>query len=104
MIDHSRPFPPRPEIGASAEYGAYITGFCRQCHGPDLTGAFGPNLTMSGELAGWSEADFITTLTTGVTPSGRSLDPENMPWKDIRQLDQDELRGVYMYLRTLNAE
>lgn len=103
-IDHSRPFPPMPEIGANAEYGAYITGFCRQCHGDDLTGDFGPNLTMSGELAGWSEDDFITALTTGVTPSGHELDPENMPWKDVRKLDKDELRGIYMYLRTLSAD
>ncbi|MGA9190628.1 MAG: c-type cytochrome [Anaerolineales bacterium] len=104
QIDHNRPFPPMPEIGANAEYGAYITGFCEQCHGADLTGGFGPNLTMSGELAGWSEDQFITTLTTGVTPSGRELDPENMPWKDVRKLDKDELQGIYMYLRTLSAD
>lgn len=103
-IDHGRPLLSRPEIGANVEYGAYLAGFCKQCHGADLAGAFGPNLTMTGEVAGWSEDDFLTTLNTGMTPSGRSLDPENMPWKDIRQLDRDELRGVYMYLRTLNAE
>jgi mono/diheme cytochrome c family protein len=104
QIDHDKPFPAMPEIGASADYGAYITGFCKQCHGADLTGAFGPDLTMSGELAGWSEDGFLTTLDTGVTPGGRELNPDEMPWKDVRKLDQDELRGIYMYLRTLNAD
>ena len=104
QIDHNQPFPTMPEIGANAEYGAYFSGFCKQCHGKDLTGGFGPNLTMSGELAGWSEQDFVKTLETGVTPSGHELNPENMPWKDLAKLDQDELKGVFLYLRTLNTK
>lgn len=111
IIDHTRDFPAMPSVGANAAYGAYFAAFCRECHGPDLTGGpgqgpgapYAPNLTMSGELIGWSESDFITALSTGVTPSGRKLDPEFMPWKALARLDRDELRGVFMYLKTLNA-
>lgn len=109
-IDHSNPFPPMPEIGANAAYGEYFTRLCRECHGPDLTGGpstepgspAAPNLTMSGELVGWSEQDFVTALTTGVTPSGHNLNPEYMPWNAFKGMSTDELRGIFMYLQTLH--
>lgn len=110
VIDHTNPFPPMPEIGANAAYGEYFTRLCRECHGPDLAGGPStepgsppaPNLTMSGELVGWSEQDFVTALTTGVTPSGHNLNPEYMPWEAFKGLSTDELRGIFMYLQTLN--
>lgn len=109
-IDHANPFPPMPEIGANAAYGEYFTRLCRECHGPDLTGGPStepgsppaPNLTMSGELVGWSEEDFVTALTTGQTPGGHQLNPEYMPWEAFKGLQTDELRGIFMYLQTLH--
>lgn len=48
----------------------------------------------------WTEDDFIRTLRTGVNPAGDSLHPF-MPWRQIRRMDDDDLRAIYRYLRTL---
>jgi hypothetical protein len=47
------------------------------------------------------EEESITTMRTGVTPSGRQLDPEFMPWKEFGQLGEEELRGIWLYLSSL---
>jgi cytochrome c553 len=112
IIDHNKPFPAMPEVGANAEYGDYLaaaTG-CKKCHGEDLGGQVfdpeapkAPNLTQGGELIGWSEEDFIQTIRTGVSPSGHKLDLESMPWKNYAKMDDDELKGLWMYLKSLPA-
>lgn len=80
-------------------------------HGADLNGApFGPpgqqvptpNLTRGGELAGWSEQDFFTTIRTGLTPKGHQLDKE-MPWPYYGQMTDDELGALWLYLQSLPA-
>ena len=58
----------------------------------------GPSLRL---LKGWTRDQFITTLRTGVDPSGHELDPTKMFWKNYRNLDDDELAGIYEYLRNL---
>jgi mono/diheme cytochrome c family protein len=111
-IDHTGPRPVAPAPGANAVYGEYIVRVleCRTCHGPELTGGKdpnpdappGPNLTQSGELGGWTEADFIAAVRTGVTPSGRLLS-EYMPWKYFGRMSDDELSAVWLYLQTLSG-
>ena len=109
-IDHSQPFPEMPEVGANVAYGEYISRFCTACHGAELTGGPpadpdsppAPNLTMSGRLGGWSEAEFFEAMRTGVTPDGRQLDPEAMPWESFGKFEDDELQGVWLYLQTQN--
>lgn len=94
-----------PEKAETAEYGAYIVSFldCRDCHGENLDGRPsgpvppGPNLRV---VQGWTQAQFITTLRTGVDPSGHALQPP-MPWKQYGQLDDTELAAVYRYLQSL---
>ncbi|HEX5840645.1 MAG TPA: c-type cytochrome [Anaerolineales bacterium] len=101
-----------PERGATVEYGEYIvnTYDCRICHGQTLNGGrhadptiqrISPNLTPGGELAFWTEEDFINTIRTGVTPGGHPLDPELMPWQEYAKLHDDELRAVWLYLQSL---
>ncbi|MBE7436116.1 MAG: c-type cytochrome [Anaerolineales bacterium] len=101
-----------PEPGVSVEYGKYLmdTHDCRLCHGPDLNGGpfpdptitkISPNLTPGGELAFWSEEDFINTIRTGVTPGGHELDSTLMPWQDYGKFHDDELKAIYMYLQSL---
>lgn len=101
-----------PEAGPTAEYGEYMvnTNDCRVCHGPDLNGGpfpdptvtkISPNLTPGGEVAFWSEEDFIKAIRTGVTPGGHQLDPEFMPWKDYGKFYDDELKAIYAYLKTV---
>ena len=101
VIDHDAPFPSMPAPGVTAEYGKYLAVACTACHGDDLggQGEGGPNITAGGRPGKWSEADFINTLRTGVTPRGNNLDPENMPWKSFARLTDDELKAVWLYLR-----
>ena len=96
--------------GATAAYGEYIVSWrdCRTCHGPDLGGGtgtsggfpvpVGPNLRV---VQGWTAEQFMTTLRTGVDPSGHALDDTQMPWKTIGLLDDEELGALYAYLQSL---
>jgi mono/diheme cytochrome c family protein len=104
-----------PAKGVSKEYGEYMvnTNDCRVCHGPKLNGGLfpdptiqkiSPNLTPGGELAGWTEDLFITTLRTGFTPGGRNLDNKFMPWQDYSKFYDDELKAIWLYLQSLPAE
>ena len=109
-IDHKGPRPVPPEPGVTVEYGKYLATTCALCHGDQFNGKLirtdaeylAPNLTSGGEMHAWSEADFITTLRTGVTPSGHRL-KSAMPWKYIGQMTDDELKAVWMYLQSLPA-
>ncbi|MCB0155012.1 MAG: c-type cytochrome [Anaerolineae bacterium] len=113
LIDHSAVASvSAPPEGVTAEYGGYLAeiGGCTECHGANLAGLTdpngpppGPNLTPGGELAGWSEADFFTTIRTGTTPSGRNLDPEQMPWPWIARMTDDELSAIWQFLQSLPA-
>jgi mono/diheme cytochrome c family protein len=84
-------------------------GGCTFCHGPRLTGGQGPepgapggpDLTAGGPLSGWSLADFTETMRTGVNPAGHLIEPKYMPWLGYRNMTDDELRSVWLYLRTL---
>lgn len=99
--------------GVTAEYGFYLTRIagCTVCHGPNLSGAQpgdpasppAPNLTPGGELIGWTEADFVTVIRTGVTPTGRELQSDFMPWKDFANFTDAELGAIWAYLGSLEA-
>jgi len=108
VIDHNSPRPVAPQPGITKEYGQYLTYVCTLCHGENFNGqtlereGHVPNLTPGGELHFWSEAQFIATLRTGVTPGGHQLN-EFMPWKYVGQMTDDELRAVWLYLQSLPA-
>jgi mono/diheme cytochrome c family protein len=110
VIDHTRPHPPVPQPGATVEYGHYLVSFsCVFCHRENLAGEPGqaggavPNLTPAGNLAHWTEDEFVHTLRTGVTPEGRKLDPVMMPWNYVGQLTNDELKAIWLYLKSVPA-
>lgn len=102
-IDHPGPRPTAPEVGVTKAYGEYLvkTFGCATCHGKTLSGGTdpnpaappAPNLTPSGELRLWKEADFITAVRTRVA--------EFMPWKDMRAMTDDELKAIWLYLSSL---
>jgi mono/diheme cytochrome c family protein len=75
------------------------------CHGENLAGhpggGAGENLTPAGNLATWTETDFVHTLRTGVTPDGRTLDSEMMPWDITGQFSDEELKAIWLYLKSL---
>ena len=110
-IDHDGSRPTAPEPGVTVEYGEYLARTCTLCHGSNFNGQMiseggpeylAPNLTPGGEVKLWSEADFMTTLRTGVTPSGHQL-IDMMPWKYFGQMTDDELKAVWLYLQSLPA-
>jgi cytochrome c553 len=75
MIDHDAPRPIAPAPSVTVEYGEYLARTCALCHGSNFNGQtvregpnvyVAPNLTRGGEMGFWSQADFITTMQTGV--------------------------------------
>jgi mono/diheme cytochrome c family protein len=105
MIDHQAPRPPDVPPGVTAEYGQYLAHICTVCHGENYAGQAGEegagNLTPAGNIANWTEAEFMRTLRTGTTPEGKALDPEFMPWPTLGKMSDDELRAVWLFLQTL---
>jgi hypothetical protein len=51
----------------------------------------------------WTEADFIQTLRTGVTPDKHQLNPDLMPWKVFTNMTDEELSAIWTYLHSLPA-
>ena len=111
VIDHDGPRPVTAEPGVTVEYGKYLASTCALCHGSNLNGQtiseggpdyLAPNLTPGGEVAFWSEEEFMTTLQTGITPNGHQL-KDVMPWKYFGQMTNEELKAVWMYLQSLPA-
>lgn len=105
VIDHNGPRPAAPAAGVTVEYGDYLvrTFGCRTCHGRELAGGKSPdpqappapNLTPGGALRAWAEADFITAVRTRLS--------EFMPWKDLRNMTDDELKAVWLYVQSQPA-
>jgi cytochrome c553 len=110
-IDHANVKPAVVTPGITVEYGRYVAEGCTGCHGPNFSGgkiAVGPpdwppaaNLTphADGQVAKWSEADFIQTIRTGKRPDGRELNAA-MP-RAFAKLDDTELKAMWTYLKTL---
>ena len=90
--------PPSADRLATGRYFVGLT--CQHCHGaalkggpsPDPSAPPAPDLGPSGR---WDEADFATTLRTGVRPTGPALDPGWMPWKAFAHLTDDEVAAVH---------
>ena len=78
----------------------------------DLTAWAGPwgisyaaNLTPDGKTGigtRYDEAKFIKTMRTGTKPEGEPLLPP-MPWMVYKNFNDEDLKSIYAYLRTLPA-
>jgi mono/diheme cytochrome c family protein len=115
-----------PPRGPTAAYGGYLSqhvGLCADCHTPrrgirstpDRRRLFAGNAsppksfpanpsnltpdTATG-IGTWTEAAFLRTLRTGVDPKGDSLHAF-MPWREVRRMSDDDLRAIYIFLRSL---
>ena len=119
-----------PPRGATAEYGEYLAShasMCAGCHTPrspntgeyDLTqplaggifalglpeegySATGSNLTpdVATGIGDWSEEQFMIAMRTGLRPDGTVMLPF-MPWPSYNRWSEDDLRAVWLFLRTL---
>ncbi len=93
---------------------------CGNCHTPtgpegpeldkELTGskvedsammvAWAPNITPSGEIAGWSDAELARAIREGIRPDGSLIGPP-MPFTFYRHLSDTDLAAIVAFLRTL---
>lgn len=113
LIPHDAPRPSAPKVGITPEYGEYLTYSCKVCHGLTMSGGPipgfpsswppAPNLTFGADsaLPAWPEDGFINTIRTGVTPEGRNVRGEYMPWGSYKFMNDDELKAVWVYLQSL---
>lgn len=111
-VQHDAPYPDPVSAGVTVAYGRYLAHVagCADCHHQDLTGGHLPgtsrmapaaaNLTPSGPLGKWSEAEFFLFFRTGRGPDGREAH-SMMPWRQLGGLTDDELRAIRMYLGSL---
>lgn len=93
----------------SVAYGKYLSAACTGCHGPTFAGGPIPgvppswppaaDLRPNGPMKTWSFEDFRKVLTEGITPEGRAIDPQFMPWKAYAAMTDTELRALYRFLK-----
>jgi cytochrome c553 len=94
-----------PPAGQTPEYGRYLTTVagCSSCHGAQLEGGQSgeecapPAPSLVAFAKQHTEADFIKTIRTGVTPEGRALN-EYMPWRSYKKFSDNDLRALYAYI------
>jgi mono/diheme cytochrome c family protein len=113
LISHDARRSAAPESGITPEYGEYLTYSCKVCHGPRMSGGpipgfpsswpAAPNLTFGtgSALPAWTEKGFMNTLRTGITPDGRDVRAEYMPWGSYQHMTDEELGAVWVYLGSL---
>jgi len=114
------------------ERGNYLANhvmLCMDCHstrdwtkfaGPPIAGTEGiggevfdqkfgfPGFFMSRNitpfaLKDWTDGEIFRVITTGVNKHGKALFPI-MPYKFYRQLDEEDIKSVIAYIRTLPAQ
>ncbi len=111
FADHGAEPAPDREPVSTVEYGKYLAtiGGCFGCHGPGLSGGKIPgappdwkpatNITPEG-LKGWTEADFVTALRTGIRPNRTPIDTL-MPWRLAGQMDSIEMGATWRFLQSV---
>lgn len=97
-----------PDADSTAAWGEYFaTAVCAYCHGPNLEGQMvedgpepilAPDLRASGQ---WPAETFHEVMTTGVTPDGREMNPEVMPWTMTARMTETERESLRLYLASL---
>jgi mono/diheme cytochrome c family protein len=110
LVDHGRTTLAVAPSGGTLDQGRYISAGCTGCHGKDFGGGPIPgappsampsaNLTPSGRLATWSDADFLKAMREGKRPDGTRID-ESMPWKAMGRMTDEELQSVFRYLKSV---
>lgn len=109
MIDHTRVLTKTVKEEVSTEFGKYLSTSCQGCHKETMKGgdAIAPgfpivaDISSTGNPGKWTEEQFIQTLRTGVTPEGKTLKPEEMPWPMAKEFTDVELRALFKYLRSI---
>jgi mono/diheme cytochrome c family protein len=105
-----------PEQTALVARGRYLytVASCALCHGNDGAGgakiswtAFGTlwtrNLTPDRDtgIGAWSDREIARAVRSGVTPDGRVLHWQGMIWDHASNWDEEDVRALITYLRTM---
>jgi len=63
-----------------------------------------PNISSDAKdgIGGWSEAQFVTAMVKGTSPTGEHLYPA-LPYTSYQHMRLDDLRDLFAYLKTLPA-
>jgi mono/diheme cytochrome c family protein len=109
LIDHTRKLVKEVKAEMTIEYGQYLSTSCQGCHRETMKGGepVAPgypvvaDITSTGHPGKWTDEQFIKTLRTGVTPEGKVLKPEQMPWPMAKELTDLELKALHLYLNSL---
>jgi mono/diheme cytochrome c family protein len=98
--------------GPTVEFGKYLArvGGCHGCHGEQLKGGpvpggppdWPPATDLKRIASTWSEADFTRALRTGYRPD-KTVISAVMPWKYTALMNDDEIRALWLYIRSLPA-
>jgi mono/diheme cytochrome c family protein len=99
----------------------FLIGGCSSCHavpnqkdgtrlggGLALNSPFGvfyvPNISSDAKdgISGWNEAQFVTAMVKGTSPTGEHLYPA-LPYTSYQHMRLDDLRDLFAYLKTLPA-
>ena len=99
----------------------FFAGGCASCHavpkqedktrlggGLALGSPFGtfyvPNISSDPKdgIGGWNEAQFVTAMVKGTSPTGEHLFPA-FPYTSYQHMSFDDLRDLFAYLKTLPA-
>ena len=103
--------PSSPPAAVTAEYGRYLAeiGGCKGCHGEGLSGGRIPgtppdwkpaaNITPTG-IGHYTEEDFFRALREGKRPGGVAID-SLMPYRFTKLMTDDEIRAVWLFLKTV---
>ena len=102
---------------SSADYGKYLAtsvANCSGCHtqrdlsgtftgewfagGNEIEGFITPNITTdsSSRMFGWTKQNFVDRFRMG-----RLIPKSPMPWSSFQRMDEEELKAIYAYLKTL---
>ena len=122
-IPSSVPASALPPRNADLDNGKvmYFAGGCASCHAvpgqPDRTrlggglalkspfGTFyAPNISPDPKdgIGAWTDAQFVTALSKGVSPAGAHYFPA-LPYTSYQRMTFDDLRDLFAYLKTLPA-
>jgi mono/diheme cytochrome c family protein len=109
-----------PAYTANVENGKtmFDAGGCVSCHASDketrtilgggmaLPSPFGtfyvPNISQNpvDGIGRWSEADFVTAMTKGTSPSGKHYFPA-FPYPSYAKMKREDVRDLFAYMKTL---
>jgi mono/diheme cytochrome c family protein len=102
---------PESEMDNRKARAKYVASSCVGCHGYKLKGGKipgvppywpeAPDLTSSGIAGEWTKQEFIEAMEKGITPDGRHINEQYMPWPAFGQLTEEEFDLLWDYLQSL---